>query len=154
MAKLKALSQAVKTLTNPVTKARNKASAKAFEKAAGKKKAKLSQAAQDILSKGLRAAKKKHSAKTISNARREINEFSKLKYTPRTYAPYKAKGKKSARQRRLEEQTPGRSPSEKIYEDEYPIELELEFAKGGKVSKRSKPRGVGIAKRGFGRAAR
>ena len=174
MAKLKALSQAI-------TKARNKTSAKAFEKAAGKKaaakkaraqavktltnpvtkarnktKAKfgLSQAAQDILSKGLRAAKKKHSAKTISNARREINEFSKLKYTPRTYAPYKAKGKKSARQRRLEEQTPGRSPSERIYEDEYPIELELEFAKGGKVSKRSKPRGVGIAKRGFGRAAR
>ena len=154
MAKLKALSQAAKTVTSSITKARNKASAKAFEKAAGKKKTQLSQAAQDILSKGLRAAKKKHSAKTISNARREINEFSKLKYTPRTYAPYKAKGKKSARQRRLEEQTPGRSPSERIYEDEYPIELELEFAKGGKVSKRSKPRGVGIATHGYGRAAK
>ena len=114
----------------------------------------LSKVAKEILSIGIRAAKKKHSAKAISKARREINELSKLKDTPSGEVPYKAKGKKSARQRRLEEQTPGRSPSERIYEDEYPIELELEFAKGGKVSKRSKPRGVGIAKRGFGRAAR
>jgi len=117
MAKLKALSQLAKTVSSSVTKARNKASAKAFEKAGGKKKAPLSHAAHDILSEGLHHAKKKHSAKDIAKARRQINK--RFREYNRTNI------------------------------------LDLDgYATGGKVSRRSKPRGVGIATHGYGRAAR
>ena len=69
----------------------------------------LSKVAKEILSIGIRAAKKKHSAKAISKARREINELSKLKDTP---------------------------------------------SGAVKARKKSKPRGVGVATRGYGRALR